>query len=122
MPVVIPAGASSSSSAQSVPGQYVYDYILDDSGAPISGAKVTAILNGSFVTSISPQVTIQPIQRETTTDGNGFWQLSLIPNTNLSPANTTYRIQTPFRSYDITVGASGPFQSTSTGTLVSIPT
>src|SRR6266566_7780434 len=121
MPVVIPAGASASSSAQSVPGQAVYDYILDDTGKAVAGVKVTAVLNGEFITSISPQVLIQPTQLTTTTDGNGFWQLSLVPNTNLSPANTTYTIQTPFRSYDIQVGPSGPYQSTSLGTLVNIP-
>lgn len=122
MPVVIPAGASSSSTAQTVAGQAVFDYILDDTGAAVPNAKVTAILNGDFITSISPQVTIQPTQISTTTDANGFWQLVLIPNTNLSPANTTYTVITPFRSYDIQVGPSGPYQSTSTGTLISIPT
>jgi len=34
------------------------------------------------------------VQLSTTTDGNGFWSLSLIPNTNISPANTTYTIIT----------------------------
>lgn len=121
MPVVIPAGASSSSSAQVVAGQSVFDYVLDSTGAAVPNVKVTAILNGDFITSISPQVLISPTQLTVTTDGNGFWQMSLIPNTNLSPANTTYTIQNPFRSYDIQVGPSGPYQSTSLGTLISIP-
>src|SRR6266850_2352625 len=121
MPVVIPAGASSSSSSQVVTGQSVYDYVLDSTGTAVPNVTVIAVLNGDFVTSISPQVLVQPTQLNATTDANGFWQMSLIPNTNLSPANTTYTIRTPFRSYDIQVGPAGPYQSTSLGTLVTIP-
>lgn len=121
MPVVIPAGASSSSSAQTVATSAVYDYLQNDAGVAIAGVTVIAVLNGDFTTTISPQVLLAPIQLSATTDANGFWQLSLIPNTNISPANTTYTIQTPFRSYDIQVGPSGPYQSTSLGTLVNIP-
>src|SRR5438094_215559 len=119
MPIVIPAGASSSSAAQVVPTSAVFDYVQNDAGIAIPNVTVTAILNGTFTTTISPQVVLNPVQISTTTDGNGFWSLNLVPNTNISPANTTYTVTiVGFRSYDITVGPSGPYQSTSLGTLV----
>src|ERR1700693_4823013 len=94
------------STPQSVPVVVLFDYLKDDSNNPLVGAKVTVILaSTSPVTSITPQVVLAMVQQSTTTDGNGYWQFSLVPNTNISPANTTYTVLTPAGSYDVTLRA-----------------
>lgn len=121
MPIVIPAAASSSSAAQVVPTSAVYDYLQDAQGNALANRTIKIVLNTAQANSITPQVSLQALQILVTTDANGFWQASLVPNGNINPANTLYDVVTPIYSYQITVGPSGPYQSTSVGTIVNSP-
>ena len=97
--------------------QQVYDDFY--SGAtPLANAVVSAILNADLATSISTGVAIVPTLQSTTTDANGHWFLNLVPTTDLSPTGLTYCVTTPFRTYNIIVGAAGPYRSTAAGTIV----
>ena len=110
------------SSPQTVPTVVLFDYFLNDAGVAIPNARITVVLNSTKpATTISPLTTIALTQQSTTTDGNGYWQFSLIPNGNIAPANTTYTVQTPDSSYDVTLGSVGPYQSTALGTIVNVP-
>ena len=123
MPIVIPAAPSSSSSAQSVPTQNVFDYLLDSQGKAQKGKQVVITLNVEAANSITPQVTLNNLVIVLTTDSNGFWSANLIPNANINPANTTYSIQIHgIPAYEINIpSAGGPFQSTSPSVLVNTP-
>jgi hypothetical protein len=107
------------STPQVVATVILFDYLLNDAGAPIPNARITVLLNSSKpTTTISPPTSVALTQLVTTTDANGYWQFSLIPNANLNPANTTWTVQTPDSSYDVTLGSVGPYQSTALGTIV----
>ncbi len=123
MPIVIPAASGSTSSAQSVPTQQVFDYLLDSQGAAIKGAQVVVTLAAGNATTITPQVELSSVVIRTTTDANGYWSVNLIPNANINPANTTYSVQPPgLDAYSISVPSTGgPFQSTSPSVLVNTP-
>ena len=109
------------STPQVVPTVVLFDYLLNDAGAALSGERVIVTLNApSPITTISPLTVLTTTQQQTTTDGNGYWQFSLVPNGNISPANTVYTVQTPAGTYDITLGATGPYQSTALGTIVNV--
>jgi hypothetical protein len=122
MPIILGPTGAPVSSPQSVTTQVVFDYLTDTAGAALVGSKIQCTLNYSAGPVVaSPAVSIGPVQQVTTTDSNGYWQFNLVPNVNISPANTTYTIQTPYTAYDITVGTTGPFQSTAVGTIVNTP-
>src|SRR5262245_56772684 len=124
MPVVVPAAPNSSSSAQSVPTQQVFDYLYDSQGNALKGKQVVITLSVANATSITPQVALGPINIVVVTDQNGFWSVNLIPNANINPANTTYTIQPEvgLDAYAISIpSAGGPFQSTSASVLVNTP-
>jgi hypothetical protein len=109
------------SSPQSVPTVILFDY-LTANGTAIPNARVSVVLNSTKpATAISPLVTLALTQWFTTTDPNGYWQFSLPSNTNISPANTYYTVSTPDGSYDVTLGATGPYQSTALGTIINVP-
>lgn len=100
------------SSPQVVTTQVVFDYLIDTAGKAVVGARVVSTLSYAGATDTSPVVNIGPLQQVTTTDNNGYWQLSLIPNPALTPNGTTYTISTPYNVYDISVpNSAGPFQS-----------
>jgi hypothetical protein len=110
------------STPQVVAQVVLFDYFLDDTGAAIKNARVSVLLNSTKpTTTISPLTVVALTQQYVTTDGNGYWQFSLIPNTNINPANSTYTVQTPDGSYDVTLGSVGPYQSTAFGTIVNVP-
>lgn len=110
------------SSPQTVASVVVFDYVYDTAGKAVSGARVQSTLNFNQSTLSSPAVSIGPIQQSTTTDSNGYWQLNLVPNVSIGPANTTYTIQTPYNAYDISIpSGAGPFQSTAAGVIVNTP-
>ncbi len=110
------------STPQAVPTVVLFDYLKDDSNNALIGAKVTVVLDAPApITSVTPQVVLATVQQSTTTDGNGYWQFSLVPNTNINPANTTYTVQTPAGTYNVTLGSVGPYQSTAFGTIVNVP-
>ena len=113
MPVVVPPSSSSTSAAQSVPTQTVFDYLLDTAGKAKVGQTVIAVLNYSPAVTLNPITSLQTVQIQTTTDRNGYYSFALIPNSNITPSGTTYTIQTPDTTLDISVPASGgPFQTT----------
>jgi phosphatidate phosphatase APP1 len=120
MPIVIPSPGSSTSSAQTVPTQQVYDYLLDTKGNAVKGAQVTVTLDAADATTITPQVLLSAVAVTATTDSNGFWTVNLVPNANITPANSTYSVQVPgYDAYQISIpSAGGPFQSTSSTVLV----
>lgn len=108
------------STPQTITTQIVFDYLTDTAGKAISNAKVTSTLNLAGVSNQSPVVNIGPLQQTTATDTNGYWQFNLIPNPALTPAGTSYTIETPYNSYSISVpNSAGPFQSSSI--LVNVP-
>ena len=110
------------SSPQTVTTQVAYDYLVDTAGRAVDGVQVHCILNFNQSTLASPAVSVGPIQQTTTTDANGYFQFSLVPNASISPANTTYSIITPFNSYDISVPASaGPWRTTDPAVIVGTP-
>jgi hypothetical protein len=120
VPVVLPNTPAPASSAQAVPTVAVYDYLLNESGQPMPNQLVTIHIDTASATTITPLTQIGPKgSLSTTTDKNGYWTVNLIPNGNISPAGTTYVVETPSRSYRIVVGAAGPYQSTAPGTLQS---
>jgi hypothetical protein len=109
------------STPQTVATVVLFDY-LTANGTATPNARVSVILNAAKpATAISPLVTLTTTQWFTTTDPNGYWQFSLPSNTNISPANTYYTVSTPDGSYDVTLGATGPYQSTALGTIVNVP-
>lgn len=109
------------SSAQAIPVYVVFDYLKDAQNNALANARVSITLNTDQATSITPQVVLQAVEVVVTTDANGYWQASLVSNTNISPANTLYNVRTPVYTYQITVGTAGPYQSTAVGTIVNVP-
>lgn len=69
--------------------------VVNASGVAVSGAQVLAKLNAGQFTpqSIAPAGQVVPVEIVAYTDSNGFWSMPLVPNNNISPANTTYTIQ-----------------------------
>jgi hypothetical protein len=109
------------SSPQSVATVTLFDY-LTSNGTAVPNARVSVMLNSTKpATAITPLVTLMQTQWFTTTDPNGYWQFLLPSNTNISPANTYYTVSTPDGSYDVTLGATGPYQSTAAGTILNVP-
>jgi hypothetical protein len=48
----------------------------------------------------------------TTTDVTGYWQVSVVQNTLITPAGTFYVVRTPFRTYRVAIPTgAGPFQA-----------
>jgi len=71
--------------------------VVNSLGQPIAGLPVTAKLNAGVSTpqTISPVGQQVPGEVSAFTDSTGAWSLALIPNNNITPANTTYTIQIP---------------------------
>jgi hypothetical protein len=114
------------STPQVVPTVQVFDYEFPPgdpslTNAPaLSNVTVKISLDYGKATAISPVVNLDGRQVEVVTDANGYWQANLVPNTNINPANTTYTVRTPYRSYQISVPAGpGPYQVSSI--LISTP-
>src|SRR5215467_5129975 len=64
-------------------------------GQPMAGIPVVAKLNAGVSTpqTISPVGQVVPVEVTGFTDPTGAWSLSLVPNNNINPSNTTYTIQ-----------------------------
>jgi hypothetical protein len=99
----------------------VFDDLYDSQGNPLADETIHIRLNTNQATSITPLTILSPTQVTVTTNSAGRWTTTLVPNTNISPANTLYNVSTSLYSYDITVGATGPYQSTAVGTIVNTP-
>jgi hypothetical protein len=95
------------SSPQIITTRGVFDYLESTTGKPIIGATINCTLNFNGASVTSPIVNVAELQQSTTTDSNGFWRFSLIPNDTLTPTGTLYTIQTPVSSYDISVPSGG---------------
>jgi hypothetical protein len=80
-PLVVPTGT--------ITGQ-----VINASSGAVAGALVVAKLNaGQFVPqSIAPAGQIVPQEVTTFSGSDGSWSLPLVPNNNITPANTTYTI------------------------------
>lgn len=95
----------------------VYDNLYAASGAAVSGATVNCVLNGTQETTAGGL--ISPTQQSTTTDGSGRFAFTVVCNDLLSPANSTYTIMTPFRTYDIAPqSANGASQQTTAANVI----
>jgi hypothetical protein len=105
------------STLQVIPTVQVFDYEYAAGSStltnplPAVGVKIQAQLAFNVVNAISPVSNIQALTISVVTDNNGQWQMNLIPNTNINPANTVWTITTPTKRYDISVPSSGPVQS-----------
>lgn len=99
----------------------VFDNLYSASGVAVVNANVYCVLNGTQETTSGGL--IQPTQQVTTTDGNGRFAFTVVCNDLLSPANSTYTIITPFRTYDIAPqSANGnPQQTTAANVIVNTP-
>jgi hypothetical protein len=100
----------------------LYDTITDSADAPVANATVT--LTFGYNSATTADGLLQPSQRTATTDSTGkFTFAKVIPNDLVSPANTIYMIETPFRVYEVapqsTNGASQ--QSTAANVIVNNP-
>lgn len=95
------------SSPQNVPLVRVYDYLQAPSGpsggnaAPVKGVTVTLTPIANAL-SIAPVVQI-PAQPEisSVTDGNGYWEIWVVPTDNMTPSGMQYQVNDGFRSYKI---------------------
>lgn len=101
--------------------QNVFDYVEDPvavasgNAATLGGLAVQIQLNYSAATTTtSPPTYLSSFKRTVYTNTAGRWDAYLVPNTSITPSGTTYLVTTPFGSnYEIVVGSSGPYQSSS---------
>lgn len=100
----------------------VFDTLYSSAGVAIAGVTVNCVLNGGQETTTGGL--ISPVQQSTVTDGTGRFAFTVVCNDLLSPANSTYTIQTPFRTYDIAPqSANGNSQqTTAANVIVNTPT
>nr|MBN2276851.1 hypothetical protein [candidate division Zixibacteria bacterium] len=68
----------------------LYGFVYNISGNPESDAAITARLPAGVTR--AGAALISPLMVETTSDGNGYFYLDLIPNTELTPDTTRYEI------------------------------
>jgi hypothetical protein len=105
------------STPQVVPTIQVFDYELTPDALVLNNAQIEIWLSFDLAAAITPLVNLESKRLRLTTDPNGYWQVNLVPNANISPANTVYNIRTPYRTYQIIVpSAGGPYQSSSLAT------
>src|SRR5256885_3048177 len=80
-----------------IPTGTVTGQVVDVTGQPADGVLVVATLRAGQTTpqTIAPAGQVVPSEISTFTDASGFWSLSLVPNSNITPANTTYVISVP---------------------------
>lgn len=102
----------------------VFNIIRNSAGAGIAGARVNCTLSISYATVTATGDSIDEIQQTTETDGNGRYAFTIVANDLLSPANTTYTIQEPHRSYQIAPqsGNGSSQQTTAANVIVNVPT
>lgn len=84
-------GSSFSPSSPTSPSTcVVYGWISDLGGTPVRSAKVVA--TDPISSSFSGSYKIGKTQKQTTTDSNGYFELSLIRNINLVPQGVPYNV------------------------------
>lgn len=100
----------------------VFDNLYDSAGAPVVNARVQCTLNGREETTSGGL--IGGLQQTATTDANGRFAFTVVCNDLLSPANSFYTIQTPFRVYEIAPqSANGASQqTTAVNVILNTPT
>lgn len=107
------------SSFLTIPTQQVFDweYQAGDptltTAQPQVNAQIQVQLAYNLVNTTSPVANLQPVVITTYTDSNGYWQVNLVANTLINPANTVYTVTTPTKRYQISVAGAGPYQSSS---------
>lgn len=98
----------------------VFDYEVRPDGTPIANAQIELTLEWNKSTYTSGGGAIASVEQQkvvATTDGNGYWQASVVANAALGnnpPGTTTtsYLVKTPGRRYRITIpSGAGPFQA-----------
>lgn len=101
----------------------VFNILRASDGTALSGVPVRIVLNGDFITVTATGDAISDKQQSTTTDSGGRYAFTIVGNDLLSPANTTYTIFEPDRTYQIapqsTNGASQ--QTTASNVIVNTP-
>lgn len=111
MPIVVPASSGSSSSPQTLPQVSLFDYVYGPNGAAVANQTVEVILNSAAATLTNPVVYVAPVRLTTTTDGNGFWLLTVTPNSAFSN-KTNYIVSIPgLSSFQVNLQGAGPFQA-----------
>jgi hypothetical protein len=124
------------STAQTVPLVALYDYYLapgDPSTATTSkgkvGRQIKVTLQYDKAVTLSPDPVVWVAQEaiySALTDANGFWQVNLVPNNKITPANTYYTVEIEggpsykVQLTDVGVPAAG-WQSSAAGVLLDIP-
>lgn len=111
MPIVIPGSPGvATSTLQALSTVVLYDYEYTPDNLPLVNGEIFIWLGQDQATVSS--VVLESKRIRVTTDANGFWQLSVVPNLIITPAGTYYVVRTPFRTYRFTIpGGAGPFQA-----------
>lgn len=102
----------------------LFNTVRDTAGAGIGSATVRIILDYNQATVTATGDSIDEVQQTTTTDSSGRWAFTIVCNDLLSPANTTYTVIEPHRSYQVAPqSANGASQqATAANVIVSVPT
>src|SRR4029077_11872584 len=100
------------STPQVVPTVVLFDYAIGTDGKPLVNASVTVTLSQNKATVAAPQVNLDTGTFKTTTDSNGYWQVTVVSNFILIPAGTWYTVLVGSRSLRVALPTgAGPFQA-----------
>lgn len=101
----------------------VFTILRDETGAGIPNATVKLVLNYNQATVTATGDAVLPVQQTTTTDSTGKATFTLVPTDLMSPANVTYTMIEPQRSYRINPLSSNgsPQQATASNVIVNPP-
>jgi hypothetical protein len=100
----------------------LFDTVTDSSDAAVPNALVT--LTFGYNQATTSDGLLMPSVRQITTDATGKFTFSkVIPNDLISPANSVYQIDTPFRTYQVAPqsGNGASQQSTAANVIVNTP-
>lgn len=102
----------------------LFNIVRDTAGVGIANATVRIILDYNAATVTATGDSIDEVQQTTATDPSGRWAFTIVCNDLLSPANTTYTVIEPHRSYQVAPqSANGASQQATAGNvIVNVPT
>jgi hypothetical protein len=90
----------------------LFDYEYTPDNLPLVNGEIHVWLSHDGATMTAPQVVLESKRLRTTTDVTGYWQVSVVQNTLITPAGTFYVVRTPFRTYRVAIPTgAGPFQA-----------
>jgi uncharacterized GH25 family protein len=98
------------SNPQIVATVVVFDYLIGTAGRALTNQDVSCTLTTNNAINSSPRVSLGQLQQVTTTDQNGYYQFTFVPNVNMT-TTTKYEISTPQNVWEISIPiGAGPFQ------------